>query len=353
VRLLRRRFDRGGAAEAQVRPSALGFLTVAMLACAVLAVPARAWAVASSETLGTASGTSAKSAGPPEATRNTKVTLLKALTAAPDLIVFGSSRAMRVNPADYTAWTGRTAFNAAVSSGTIADAYCFAHYVRSLFPGTTQRYLWLIDVEEFRHDRVHRSVYAQPELAQFIPSGFPSPYTGTASASTTTPTPTPTPTPTYGPVDVFDANGWLVWNRYDYYRTRSRTLAKGLAYSRWKAAQVYPKGYGSMKGVPKWFCTQAISLMNQWGATPVIVLTPYHPNLYRFISARNYLKRHAEVIAYFTWLQNHGLKFVLLDFTDIKSWGGWASGFYDGTHMRASLTKMLFLQALGKSGGVL
>jgi len=44
---------------------------------------------------------------------------------------------------------------------------------------------------------------------------------------------------------------------------------------------------------------------------------------------------------------------VLLDFTDIKSWGGWACGFYDGTHMRASLTKMLFLQALGKSGGVL
>jgi hypothetical protein len=286
----------------------------------------------------------------PESTRNTKLALLNQLAVAPDMLVFGSSRAMRINPADYLAFTGRTAFNLAVSSGTVADAYCTSRYVRDRFPGTTQRYLWLLDVEQFRLERVHAAIYAQPELAPYVPAGFPSPYAGS-------PTPVPAsiaaPQPPYGPVDVYDANGWLRWNRYDYYRSRSRTLSKGVAYSRWKYAQVYPKGYPTVKGVAKWFVGETIRLMNEWGAVPVIVLTPYQPNLYEFICPRGFTQRHAAVLASFEKLRQQGRQFVLLDCTQIASFGGWAHGFYDGTHMRTTLSKMLLLHAVTHSGGAI
>jgi hypothetical protein len=288
----------------------------------------------------------------PEATRNTKLALLNQLTVAPDMLIFGSSRAMRVNPADYGTFTGRSGFNLAVSSGTVADAYCMAQYVRDRFPGTTQRYLWLLDVEQFRLDRVHRAIYAQPELAKYVPAAFPSPFAPSASP-TPTPAPTVAPLPPYGPVDIFDANGWLRWNRYDYWRSRSRTLVKGLAYSRWKFGQVYPKGYTTMKGVAKWFVGDTIRLMNEWGAVPVIVLTPYQPVLYKFISTRGFTERHAAVLAYFTKLSQQGRQFVLLDCTQIASFGGWSHGFYDGTHMRTTLSKMLLLHAVVNSGGAL
>jgi hypothetical protein len=288
----------------------------------------------------------------PEATRNTKIGLLNQLTVAPDMLVFGSSRAMRVNPADYSVFTGRSGFNLAVSSGTVADAYCMAQYVRDRFPGTTQRYLWLLDIEQFRLERVHRAIYAQAELAKYVPAAFPSPF-----APSTNPTPAPAPTvaplPPYGLVDVFDANGWLRWNRYDYWRTRSRTLVKGLAYSRWKFAQVYPKGYTTMKGVAKWFVSDTIRLMNEWGAVPVIVLTPYQPVLYSYIAERGFTERHAAVLAYFAKLRQLGRQFVLLDCTQIASFGGWSHGFYDGTHMRTTLSKMLLLHAVTQSGGAL
>lgn len=288
----------------------------------------------------------------PEATRNTKLGLLNQLTVAPDMLVFGSSRAMRVNPADYGTFTGRTGFNMAVSSGTVADAYCMAQYVRERFPGTTQRYLWLLDVEQFRLDRVHRAIFSQPELAKYVPAAFPSPF-GPSPTLTPAPTPAAAPPPPYGPVDVFDANGWLRWNRYDYWRTRSRTLVKGLAYSRWKFGQVYPKSYTTMKGVAKWFVGESIRLMNEWGAVPVIVLTPYQPSLYKFISERGFTERHAAVLAYFTKLSQQGRQFVLLDCTQISSFGGWSLGFYDGTHMRTTLSKWLLLHAVTKSGGAL
>jgi hypothetical protein len=330
----------------------LGTATVATILFVFVAMACAGAAGASTQATATSPTPTATSTPlpPPEATRNTKLALLNQLTTAPDMLIFGSSRAMRINPAAYAEFTGRCAFNLAVSSGTVADAYCMSRYVHDRFPGTVQRYLWMLDVEQLRLERVHQAIYAQAELAPYVPAGFPSPYSG--SPVPVSP-PAPAPGPPYGAVDVFDANGYLRWNRYDYYRTRHRTLAAGVAYSRWKFGKVYPKGYQTVKGVAKWFVNETIKQMNEWGVAPVIVLTPYQPSLLSFISGRGYKARRAAVLAFFTQLSKQGRQFVLLDCTRISSFGGWAHGFYDGTHMRTTLSRILLLYVVNHSGGLL
>jgi hypothetical protein len=53
--------------------------------------------------------------------RATKACLAERLPVGPQLVVYGSSRAMKVDPAFVSRLTGLTSFNAAVSSATPAD----------------------------------------------------------------------------------------------------------------------------------------------------------------------------------------------------------------------------------------
>lgn len=306
-----------------------------------------------------------------EITRTDKVDLLSKLASPPGLLIMGSSRAMRVDPAYLQQITGLSGFNCAVSSGSIADAWSFVHLAHDLFPGSTQHYLWFMDIEQLRATRVHHAIFEIPQLAQYIPTPFwysltptptPSatPLAAGAARAVTTPTPTPTvpatptpsPSPTYGDEAVFNPDGMEIWNMYDYWAPRGRTLQRGLAFTYWKFNKIYPNGFGGLRGVPKWFLEHTLALMNSWGQTPVIVLTPYHPSLLRFITARGFEKRHQDVLNYFQTLKAK-YSFVLLDYTSIKSFGGWKSGFYDGVHPKVALSDQMALQAVMGSGGVL
>jgi len=167
------------------------------------------------------------------------------------------------------------------------------------------------------------------------------------------PPPSPPPPEPWGNVDVFDSDGYLRWNRYDYQAPRGRTLKKGIAYHRWMFSSVYPNGYSRLYGTPKWFMEQTLTLMDQWGSYPVVVLTPYHPSIHKFISERGYLKRYRQVWNYLKGLQRGGLDFALLNMTQIERFGGWPNGFYDGTHMRATMCKVLLQKVITLTGQLL
>lgn len=291
-------------------------------------------------------------AGPfQESTRVAKVARIQQLEGAPHTVFLGSSRAMRVDPKYYLSVTGRTAFNAAVSSGSIVDAYCYANLIRERFPGTTQHYVWFLDVEQFRQKTINRTIFAQPELARFVPSGFPSPYAG--QSLTPAPAPAPAPPQPWGKVDVIDPDGWLRWNRYDYWRPRGRTLKKGLAYSRWKYKSIYPRGFARLYGLPRWFMRETLTLMDSWGSYPVVVLMPYHPSLHAYISKRGYTKRYRQVWSYLKKLQRDGLDFALLNMSQIQRFRGWKTGFYDGVHMRTTMSNVLLRRTMTLTGDLL
>jgi hypothetical protein len=291
-----------------------------------------------------------QAAAAPEATRTEKIGLFDKLGQAPQLLVFGSSRAMRVDPAELRRLTGLTGFNAAVSSGTCADAWCFLHLVGDRFPSApAPRVLWLLDVEQFRARAVHPWLLSVPRLAQYIPAPFLSAAAAARASGSTKPARAAV---AFGYRRVYAANGFLRWAPDDYRRAHGWTLTDGIADSVAKYRELYPRGFKALSGMPEWFVRESIRLLNQKGVRPVIVLSPYHPQLLHFIAGRGWPRRHQQVLDFFASLRP-SCDFVLLDMTRLSSFGGRPSEFYDGTHGRAALMDRLARAAVRRAGPAL
>lgn len=294
-----------------------------------------------------------------EYSRLVKTGLLPQLASAPQIVVLGSSRAMRVNPLRVQTRTGHTAFNAAVTSGTLADAYCFIRLVRDTFPGSSQRYLWLLDVEQFRNTRLYPGILAQAELARYLPEwALTAVGAAVREARVTTHQGARESLGTaagvrYGNEAVWSPDGFLIWNRWDYWLTKGRTLKKGLECSLRKYRSVYPRRFAALNTMPMRFAEETIRLMNEWGAEPVIVLTPYHPVLRSMIDKRGAASRRREVTSFFRRLRAQGLRLRLIDMTSVTRFHGWRSGFYDGTHTKAGLMARIVECVVRRAGDAL
>ena len=317
-------------------------------------------------------------AASPEASRTEKIRLLDKLAQAPRLLVLGSSRAMRLDPALLRRLTGLTGFNAAVSSGTCADAWCFLHLVADRFPSTpAPRVLWMLDVEQFRARAIHPWLLSVARLSQYIPAQFlPAAGSATSAGASTwaglsalspavrTSSPTapvgvlPAADPAspaavnYGYRRIYTPDGFLRWAPDDYKAAHGWTLADGISDSIEKYRGIYPRGFKGLGSMPSWFVRGSIRLLNEQGVRPVIVLSPYQPQLLDFISGRGWARRHQQVLAYFASLRP-SCDFVLLDMTRLSSFGGRPSEFYDGTHGRAALMDRLARAVVRRSGSAL
>ena len=78
--------------------------------------------------------------------RGIKLTLIDRLTRPPGLLILGSSRARKAEPAYLEGLTGRSGFNAAVTGGTAADAWAMTNYLSRRFPSNYRAYLWFVDI---------------------------------------------------------------------------------------------------------------------------------------------------------------------------------------------------------------
>jgi len=317
----------------------------------------------------------------PEATRANKIRLLEGLGRAPELLIFGSSRAMRADPAYLHRLTGLRGFNCAVSSGTPAEAYAFMHLTRDLYPGTTQRYIWLLDMEQLRRSQLQPKLRTVPRLMEYLPERFQKraaaedavgAFVSAAGSAFSDDDPAlvdaagqvlrgPVPTPaqqivgagsnrarSYGYRMVYRKDGYLIWGIRDYYAAEGYGLERCLVSSIYYFRLIYPRGFRAVRGTPAYFVREGIKQMNAWGVRPVIVLTPYHPDLRRAISSRGWKQRRAEVRRYFRHL-GKTLDFKLLDFTSLASFRGWPNGFFDGIHPRPRLTNRMLKQVWRRS----
>jgi hypothetical protein len=294
----------------------------------------------------------------PEATRTEKIRLLDKADQAPQLLVLGSSRAMRVDPALLGRLTGLRGFNAAVSSGTCADTWCFLHLEADRFPAApAPRVLWVLDVEQFRARAIHPWLLSVPRLTKYIPAQFlpaagspPSAPAGLAVAPSAHPV---TQTTAYhGYRRVYAGDGFLRWAPDDYKAAHGWTLSNGIADSVRKYHGIYPRGFKAVGSMPGWFVRESISLLNQQGVRPVIVISPYQPRLLSFIAGRGWSRRHQQVLDFFASLRP-SCDFVLLDMTRLSSFGGRPTQFYDGTHGRAALMDQLVRAVVRRAGPAL
>jgi hypothetical protein len=287
-----------------------------------------------------------------EITRQAKVSRLKAFErrfgTVPQLLILGSSRAMRADPAQLRKVLGVRGLNVSVSSGTVPDAYAFLELTKRRYPSARPAVLWFLDVEVLRLSGYHPYLLSVPPLVRCLPKGGQ----GRPSAR-----------PHSLPWDLarggarggrvvqprFHADGVMTFWWHDLQRAAGRGTMAGVRYQRVGYSAIYNgRGWSGLTGSAKWFATEIVRQANKMGVTPVIVLTPYHPALRRYIAGRGWNRAYRQVRRFLRRLdQRFDLR--LVDLTSLRSFGGWPNGFYDGVHPRPSMMRAMMRRIIRKA----
>jgi hypothetical protein len=301
--------------------------------------------------------------------RATKACLAERLSVPPQLIVYGSSRAMKVDPAFVSQRTGMPSFNAAVSSATPADAWAFANFLHDRFPGAGTRVLWFLDVESFRARPLDPGLLETPALARYFSASaqvrarldsvwrlfswksaqdaLRVATLNAASAATRVPC-------TYrtNGVTEYAPNGLRQWDFHDLAQARGASLSASIDQSITQYRSIYTSGYPSLARTPEHWFERTLRAMHAWGVRPVIVLTPVQPKLLRVIGPLGWQRRHSEVVRYLHRVSAR-IPFELLDASRISTFGGNRRAFYDGVHMTPPNARRLVAWVIRRSGSAL
>jgi len=281
-------------------------------------------------------------------TRLLKVRLLDALPQPPELVVFGGSRAMKAEPSWLASLTGLRSFNAAVSSSRPTDVWAFVNLLHAEYPTTPEHYVWFLSMEAFREvGIVQDQLLVVPRLARYLPRELvphdvqPVPPGALPRGDLIMPDRT-----------VWAHDGWLVTSRYELAFSRGATL-QGMLGSRIRQySRNYQSTFTKLYDQPKELIARVIEVMNGYGATPVIVLPPYHPDLLAALEPLGWDARHKEVLAYFADLRR-SCRFVLVDLSDIASFHGRPDGFYDGVHLSVGMMRRMLGVVVERAGAAL
>lgn len=303
-------------------------LVIALLACSLAGVVTDARAASSDRVI--------------------KACLLVRRSPQPQLLVYGSSRAAKLEPSFLGSQAGTTAFNASVSSATPEDVWAFAHLAHDQSGGASVRALWLLDVESFRPRPFDAALLGTPSLARYfsqsggtvLPADPAAPLRVSATCSFETNART-----RYAP------DGYRALDFHDAAATRGTTTADGVRKSIADYLRLYRR-FPRLSPAAKAWTERTIAAFNTWGDRPVIVLTPAHPAFLRALGPAGWDRRHADLVTFLEGLRTH-LDFVLIDASRISVFGGRATGFYDGIHQRVANQRRLIRSIVARAGAAL
>ena len=235
-------------------------------------------------------------------------------------MILGSSRAEKIQPSYVESLTGRRTFNASVSAGTPDDTWAFANFLHALPGAEPQTVLWFVDVESFRKAPPNWGLLATPELAPYLTTPFGA-----------LPAPVRQCTFRTSPGTVYSAAGFRARDFHDSALQRGLTQSQGLAISVRHYRRTYRR-YRELDPVLEARFEQTVALINSYGVRPVIVITPVHPEFERVLGAP-WERMHEKLVGYLAGLSTR-LDVRVLDESKIHSFGGLASDFYDGVHLK-------------------
>ena len=253
-----------------------------------------------------------------------KADLLDELPAAPELVVFGGSRATRFEPSYFASLTGLSSFNAAVQCFRPEDAWAFSSYLYAKSPDTRLRCVIALQTRTFHDDTLRAGLLYDKRLA----SAFPKDLVASQKAALGKPR-----VKELLGVNRFLARGYLVRNRYDVARERP-------GYSFAKHLDLYIKRLlpnhrwtGPLAGArSREYFEKTVQLYNDHDVVPLIVVMPYQPRVLRAFRAAGFQKHLDRLTAYLRGAQTR-CRFRVLDLTEIRTFGGSSRGFYDGAHV--------------------
>ena len=292
-----------------------------------------------------------------ETDRTIKLDLIGKLTTNPQVVVLGSSRSRQAEPSFIDKLTGlKTGFNAGVTGGTAADAWVMTQNIAARFPQGKRDYIWFVD------DGIATNGI-NPELAQDPRSRG---YLGNRSVRFSL-----ADVGTYigfqATRESFDVvksclegrchgrlqyhpDGSLTGASLKYLPEDAPSLKKAVA-AKLRAVRHASLTLPPFKQSHLFFFERALAWMNAHGATPVIVLNPIYPSVYRLLQRRG-SRREAESLAELHKLQKH-YRFVVVDCSDIRVWGGKARDFNNATHVNRRNMRRMLRYIVAQSHGAL
>lgn len=303
-----------------------------------LALAGLVWGLAA----GGAWGAATASADVTGYTRHLKLALIQN-APAPQLVIYGGSRAEKAQPAYLEALTGIPGFNASVMSCRPSDVLALASYLHERAPRLRQFPVWILSMETFRDAGFFQGeLLSMPELLRELPADLltgitpvdPIPYSLPAGLTCSDGT-------------VWAPDGYLRVSRYEVMLHQGVSREKLMA----TRLKIYVDRYldwGPLSSRATQVVEATIARMNQWRWRPVIVLPPYHPYLLAAIRPLGWDARHRAVLAYLAELQTR-YDLVVVDLSDIRSFGGSVSGFYDGVHGGAFLMRQVLRAVVERS----
>ncbi|MCW2922628.1 MAG: hypothetical protein JWM98_32 [Thermoleophilia bacterium] len=293
--------------------------------------------------------------------RSEKLDLYEALDAKPEVVLLGSSRAMKLEPAHVRQLTGDRAFNAAVSGGVPGDALLFTKLLQEQQGDRFPHLVWGLDVDAFRTKQLRAGLSTDPRMARFIPRGE---RLATKLSSLGALTEWQTLHTTIRSVRAggakrsaavadhsdFGPDGFQRWSlpfpRKPVYL--GRAVRKEIEQY---AGFIFGRdAYTKVEDRPVAEFSEVVRIANRHGDVPTIFVTPYQPIAEHILARHHIADREREVLARLRELQ-HGddLHFRVVDLTDLESFGGDPSQFYDGVHMTPVNTRRV-LDRLDRDG---
>jgi hypothetical protein len=297
--------------------------------------------------------------------RTIKADAIEALKQGPELVVLGSSRSMRYQPKYLEEKTGLRTFNAGVNGiGGTADAWAMTNFIADTWPDASPAYFWLLDVESFVPFKVQGRTANEPRLAQYVGEAG-----ARRSARALLRAVAENRTAMFSWVTAKDSLR-VILNRdkakVKASKYRDTFLPDGMLKQRlwtekeWakrfpkavkRYGDLYRNAYKELDPEAQSYFERTLKLMNDQGATPLIVLTPINPKLLKVLSPLGWPLRYQQVLDYVTSLEGT-YDFVFVDITDMTKFGADPVQFYDGVHLTTINTQRAIDYVLRQTGGL-
>ena len=265
--------------------------------------------------------------------RTHKVALIERLTAPPQVVIFGGSRALRFDPAYIERRTGLTGFNAAVTGARPEDAWAFLNLLHARFPGARFRFLWIIHADEFDQKPLDLGILENPALARYFPPSLIRAQTRWARAHIM-----------FDIMQrgrVFAPDGHVLHDVLDIRFPQPGADAAGVSDNISRALLTYATTPRRLfpRSIAYFECT--LALMESFAVAPRVVVTaPVDPRILAATVGHGWGVRHRLLLRFLASLRPR-YKFFLADLSRAAACGCTARDFYDGIHLRPSGTRKI------------
>jgi hypothetical protein len=264
--------------------------------------------------------------------RETKLELLRH-AAAPEVIVLGSSRTMKVAPVQITELTGKRAFNACVDSARVEDWYAMYGYARDGLAIPMKEVVLGIDIEAFHdHSEPDGRLLAAKDLRQHLPSSMRWKWLEQTAGLV-------------GYAQTIDSVRSLRLSRQGYPPPPNHFDADGLAHDT-VVKRFDPKtdtqiasyegrfaGFTDLDAERRRTFEELLERASHDGVRVRAFVTPLHPLLLeRLRKTRDFDHLHRLLVTYLSSLTARFPAFTVTDFTEIEAFGGDPTLFTDGAH---------------------